>query len=150
MVLIFCSSKLAFVSEDQILLPIHGTKYHLSFFSASQGFEGADPELAAIVTLASSVDYTTSNSSLKLLVPLVGWPSSRLTYSIHGQEPNLHCSLLGRSSWDVACSCCPTRNITINHLSYIISCTIHIVTATLSNFSQGYDGSWTAFKAHLE
>lgn len=34
------------------------------------GFEGADPELAAIVTLASSVDYTTSNSSLKMLVPL--------------------------------------------------------------------------------
>ncbi|VAH78803.1 unnamed protein product [Triticum turgidum subsp. durum] len=34
------------------------------------GFEGADPELAAIVTLASSVDYTTSNSSLKLFVPL--------------------------------------------------------------------------------
>ncbi|EMS63206.1 hypothetical protein TRIUR3_14694 [Triticum urartu] len=33
-------------------------------------FEGADPELAAIVTLASSVDYTTSNSSLKLFVPL--------------------------------------------------------------------------------
>ncbi|VAH62990.1 unnamed protein product [Triticum turgidum subsp. durum] len=31
---------------------------------------GADPELAAIVTLASSVDYTTSNSSLKLFVPL--------------------------------------------------------------------------------
>ncbi|XP_044976732.1 uncharacterized protein LOC123444162 isoform X5 [Hordeum vulgare subsp. vulgare] len=35
------------------------------------GFEGADPELAAIVTLASSVDYTTSNSSLKLFVPLI-------------------------------------------------------------------------------
>ncbi|CAO2204446.1 unnamed protein product [Urochloa humidicola] len=34
------------------------------------GFEGAEPELAAIVTLASSVDYTTSNSSLKLLLPL--------------------------------------------------------------------------------
>ncbi|GJM93499.1 hypothetical protein PR202_ga10061 [Eleusine coracana subsp. coracana] len=33
------------------------------------GFEGAEPELAAIVTLASSVDYTTSNSSLKLLLP---------------------------------------------------------------------------------
>ncbi|CAO2171092.1 unnamed protein product [Urochloa humidicola] len=31
---------------------------------------GAEPELAAIVTLASSVDYTTSNSSLKLLLPL--------------------------------------------------------------------------------
>uniref|UniRef100_A0A0D9V4E8 Serine aminopeptidase S33 domain-containing protein n=1 Tax=Leersia perrieri TaxID=77586 RepID=A0A0D9V4E8_9ORYZ len=35
------------------------------------GFEGAEPGLAAIVTLASSVDYTTSNSSLKLLLPLV-------------------------------------------------------------------------------
>uniref|UniRef100_A0A0E0JMQ8 AB hydrolase-1 domain-containing protein n=1 Tax=Oryza punctata TaxID=4537 RepID=A0A0E0JMQ8_ORYPU len=34
------------------------------------GCEGAEPELAAIVTLASSVDYTTSNSSLKLLLPL--------------------------------------------------------------------------------
>ncbi|KAG2599948.1 hypothetical protein PVAP13_5KG485300 [Panicum virgatum] len=34
------------------------------------GFEGAEPELAAIVTLASSVDYTTSNSSLKMLLPL--------------------------------------------------------------------------------
>ncbi|CAL4948012.1 unnamed protein product [Urochloa decumbens] len=34
------------------------------------GFEGGEPELAAIVTLASSVDYTTSNSSLKLLLPL--------------------------------------------------------------------------------
>uniref|UniRef100_A0A0D9V4F0 AB hydrolase-1 domain-containing protein n=1 Tax=Leersia perrieri TaxID=77586 RepID=A0A0D9V4F0_9ORYZ len=34
------------------------------------GFEGAEPGLAAIVTLASSVDYTTSNSSLKLLLPL--------------------------------------------------------------------------------
>ncbi|TVT99367.1 hypothetical protein EJB05_55255, partial [Eragrostis curvula] len=29
----------------------------------------AEPKLAAIVTLASSVDYTTSNSSLKLLLP---------------------------------------------------------------------------------
>ncbi|EAZ13172.1 hypothetical protein OsJ_03092 [Oryza sativa Japonica Group] len=34
------------------------------------GCEGAEPELVAIVTLASSVDYTTSNSSLKLLLPL--------------------------------------------------------------------------------
>ncbi|TVU35460.1 hypothetical protein EJB05_17350, partial [Eragrostis curvula] len=33
------------------------------------GFKGAEPKLAAIVTLASSVDYTTSNSSLKLLLP---------------------------------------------------------------------------------
>ncbi|XP_035821509.1 uncharacterized protein [Zea mays] len=33
------------------------------------GSKGAEPELAAIVTLASSVDYTTSNSSLKLLLP---------------------------------------------------------------------------------
>ncbi|KAJ0823327.1 putative serine aminopeptidase, S33, alpha/Beta hydrolase [Helianthus annuus] len=35
------------------------------------GFEGKDPGLAAIVTLASSLDYASSKSSLKLLLPLV-------------------------------------------------------------------------------
>ncbi|XP_073004156.1 uncharacterized protein [Typha latifolia] len=34
------------------------------------GHEGVNSGLAAVVTLASSVDYTTSNSSLKLLLPL--------------------------------------------------------------------------------
>ncbi|KAM7276253.1 hypothetical protein ACFE04_018119 [Oxalis oulophora] len=34
------------------------------------GSEGKDPKLAAAVTLASSLDYTSSNSKLKLLVPL--------------------------------------------------------------------------------
>ncbi|KAL9273873.1 hypothetical protein AKJ16_DCAP13819 [Drosera capensis] len=34
------------------------------------GFEGRDPSLAAVVTLASSLDYTSSKSSLKLLLPL--------------------------------------------------------------------------------
>ncbi|KAG6579223.1 hypothetical protein SDJN03_23671, partial [Cucurbita argyrosperma subsp. sororia] len=34
------------------------------------GFEGRDPRLAAIVTMASSLDYTSSNSALKLLLPL--------------------------------------------------------------------------------
>ncbi|KAE8686893.1 elongator complex protein 2-like [Hibiscus syriacus] len=34
------------------------------------GFEGRVPELKAIVTLASSLDYTSSNSALKLLLPL--------------------------------------------------------------------------------
>ncbi|XP_022152293.1 uncharacterized protein LOC111020046 [Momordica charantia] len=34
------------------------------------GFEGQDPRLAAIVTLASSLDYTSSKSALKLLLPL--------------------------------------------------------------------------------
>ncbi|KAL2546259.1 hypothetical protein Fot_15492 [Forsythia ovata] len=34
------------------------------------GLEGRDPGLAAIVTLASSLDYTSSKSSLKLLIPL--------------------------------------------------------------------------------
>ncbi|KAK8564003.1 hypothetical protein V6N13_005780 [Hibiscus sabdariffa] len=34
------------------------------------GFEGKEPELKAIVTLASSLDYTSSNSALKLLLPL--------------------------------------------------------------------------------
>uniref|UniRef100_A0A2C9UKM8 AB hydrolase-1 domain-containing protein n=1 Tax=Manihot esculenta TaxID=3983 RepID=A0A2C9UKM8_MANES len=35
-----------------------------------RGCEGRDSGLAAIVTLASSLDYTTSNSRLKLLLPL--------------------------------------------------------------------------------
>ncbi|KAB1205609.1 hypothetical protein CJ030_MR7G017781 [Morella rubra] len=35
------------------------------------GFEGRDSRLAAVVTLASSLDYTSSKSSLKLLLPLV-------------------------------------------------------------------------------
>ncbi|KAF8701801.1 hypothetical protein HU200_033119 [Digitaria exilis] len=42
------------------------------------GFEGIPSNLAAIVTLASSVDYTTSNSSLKLLLPLVSKENCQL------------------------------------------------------------------------
>lgn len=38
---------------------------------AKSGFEGVPSNLAAIATLASSVDYTTSNSSLKMFLPLV-------------------------------------------------------------------------------
>ncbi|XP_074309499.1 uncharacterized protein LOC141643986 isoform X1 [Silene latifolia] len=34
------------------------------------GSEGRDPKLAAVVTLASSIDYTASNSTLKMLLPL--------------------------------------------------------------------------------
>lgn len=37
---------------------------------SKRGFEGKPPGLAAVVTLAASVDYTSSNSSLKLLLPL--------------------------------------------------------------------------------
>jgi hypothetical protein len=44
---------------------------YLIVFRNLQGFEGAPSNLAAIVTLASSVDYTTSNSSLKMLLPFV-------------------------------------------------------------------------------
>uniref|UniRef100_A0ACD5W283 Uncharacterized protein n=1 Tax=Avena sativa TaxID=4498 RepID=A0ACD5W283_AVESA len=60
------------VTKDGKLLAIgHSMGGILLYAMVSKcGFEGADPELAAIVTLASSVDYTTSNSSLKLLVPL--------------------------------------------------------------------------------
>jgi len=36
-----------------------------------QGCEGKEPKLAAVVTLASSLDYTSSKSTLKLLLPLV-------------------------------------------------------------------------------
>lgn len=60
------------VTKDGKLLAIgHSMGGILLYAMISKcAFEGADPELAAIVTLASSVDYTTSNSSLKLLVPL--------------------------------------------------------------------------------
>ncbi|KAI4357742.1 hypothetical protein L6164_001673 [Bauhinia variegata] len=34
------------------------------------GFEGKEPRLGAVVTLASSLDYTSSKSTLKLLLPL--------------------------------------------------------------------------------
>ncbi|GAB4861009.1 hypothetical protein Ancab_036170 [Ancistrocladus abbreviatus] len=34
------------------------------------GFEGRDPGVAAVITLASSLDYTSSRSSLKLVLPL--------------------------------------------------------------------------------
>ena len=36
-----------------------------------QGFEGKEPRLAGVVTLASSLDYTSSKSTLKMLLPLV-------------------------------------------------------------------------------
>lgn len=43
-------------------------------YHVMQGFEGKESRLAAVVTLASSLDYTSSKSSLKLLTPLVsGW-----------------------------------------------------------------------------
>ncbi|WVZ69206.1 hypothetical protein U9M48_018028 [Paspalum notatum var. saurae] len=59
------------VPKDGKLLAIgHSMGGILLYAMASKcGFEGAEPELAAIVTLASSVDYTTSNSSLKMLLP---------------------------------------------------------------------------------
>lgn len=40
-------------------------------YSFLKGFEGKTPGLAGVVTLASSLDYTSSNSSLKLLLPIV-------------------------------------------------------------------------------
>lgn len=43
----------------------------ISFYSISLAFEGREPCLAAVATLASSLDYTTSDSALKLLIPLV-------------------------------------------------------------------------------
>lgn len=44
------------------------TIYHIFFY---KGYEERESDLAAIVTLASSLDYRSSKSSLKLLVPLV-------------------------------------------------------------------------------
>ncbi|KAK6115111.1 hypothetical protein DH2020_007380 [Rehmannia glutinosa] len=44
--------------------------------------EGRDPGLAAIVTLASSLDYTSSKSSLKLLIPSLADPAQALNVPV--------------------------------------------------------------------
>ena len=46
-------------------------RYSFYFIPFSLAFEGREPCLAAVATLASSLDYTTSDSALKLLIPLV-------------------------------------------------------------------------------
>ncbi|KAJ8557699.1 hypothetical protein K7X08_004465 [Anisodus acutangulus] len=58
--------------EDDKLLAIgHSMGGILLYARLSQcGLEGREPGLAAIVTLASSFDYTSSKSALKLLLPL--------------------------------------------------------------------------------
>jgi hypothetical protein len=40
------------------------------------GFDGKDSEFASVVTLASSLDYTPSRTSLKWLLPLVSHKKS--------------------------------------------------------------------------
>ncbi|XP_062218361.1 uncharacterized protein LOC133918481 [Phragmites australis] len=89
------------VTKDGKLLAIgHSMGGILLYAMVSKcGFKGAEPELAAIVTLASSVDYTTSNSSLKLLLPfadpaeMLGVPAIPLgtllstTYPISSRAP---------------------------------------------------------------
>ncbi|XP_010476584.1 PREDICTED: uncharacterized protein LOC104755816 isoform X1 [Camelina sativa] len=44
-------------------------------------FEGREPSVAAVATLASSVDYTTSDSALKLLIPLAN-PAEALSVPV--------------------------------------------------------------------
>ncbi|CAO2828493.1 unnamed protein product [Amaranthus hypochondriacus] len=58
-------------SKDNKLLAIgHSMGGILLYGMLSRcGYEGRDPGLAAIVTLASSLDYTASKSSLKMLLP---------------------------------------------------------------------------------
>lgn len=61
-----------------------------------QGSEGKESRLAAVVTLASSLDYTSSKSTLKLLVPLVsGWFYLFLVTPSIGLVVNLPKYLLG-------------------------------------------------------
>nr|XP_043624886.1 uncharacterized protein LOC122596384 isoform X2 [Erigeron canadensis] len=58
--------------EDGKLLAVGHSMGGILLYSmlSRYGSEGREPELAAIVTLASSLDYTSSKSTLKLLMPL--------------------------------------------------------------------------------
>ncbi|XP_057530136.1 uncharacterized protein LOC130808696 isoform X2 [Amaranthus tricolor] len=57
--------------DDKLLAIGHSMGGILLYAMLSRcAYEGKDPGVAAIVTLASSLDYTTSNSSLKMLLPL--------------------------------------------------------------------------------
>jgi len=69
-------------TEDGKLLAIGHSMGGILLYAmlSRSGFEGAPSNLAAIVTLASSVDYTTSNSSLKLLLPLVSKTNWQLDF----------------------------------------------------------------------
>lgn len=53
----------------------------LFFINYVSGFDGKDSGLTSVVTLASSLDYTPSRSSLKLLLPLVE-PSQALNIPV--------------------------------------------------------------------
>lgn len=54
-----------------IFLQLQHLIFHLIFYIIyMSGFDGKDSGLASIVTLASSLDYTPSKSSLKWLLPL--------------------------------------------------------------------------------
>ncbi|XP_071716581.1 uncharacterized protein [Rutidosis leptorrhynchoides] len=58
--------------KDEKLLAIGHSMGGILLYSmlARNAYEGRDSRLAAIITLGASLDYTTSNSSLKLLTPL--------------------------------------------------------------------------------
>ncbi|KAL7149394.1 hypothetical protein ABFS83_05G037700 [Erythranthe nasuta] len=56
--------------KDGRLLAIGHSMGGILLYAMLSRYKGRDPGLAAVVTLASSLDYTTSKSALKLLTPL--------------------------------------------------------------------------------
>ncbi|KAK4731791.1 hypothetical protein R3W88_024779 [Solanum pinnatisectum] len=56
--------------EEDVPAAVSSFCYSFYFSFVNEALEGRKPGLAAIVTLASSLDYTSSKSALKLLVPL--------------------------------------------------------------------------------
>ncbi|TVU06736.1 hypothetical protein EJB05_49964, partial [Eragrostis curvula] len=68
------------------------------------GFEGAPSSLAAIVTLASSVDYTTSNSSLKMLLPLAHPAQALNVPAVPLAQDMMHPELLSKLVFNNFCT----------------------------------------------
>ncbi|XVF53862.1 hypothetical protein PTKIN_Ptkin05aG0133300 [Pterospermum kingtungense] len=81
-------------------------------------FEGRDSGLASVTTLASSLDYMSSKSSLKLLLPLANRPCT-------GPE----------------CSCYSNRAIACRCPSFCSSSSLHSILVESSNFCPRYDAT---------
>lgn len=117
------------------------------------GFNGKDSEFASVVTLASSLDYTPSRSSLKWLLPLASDKNS----SYRDQNLLFHAGYLsredniitmenvflfaGRTCSGVKRSCYSSWTIDCYCLSSFEKSCVCFILAKCSDFSSRHDGS---------
>ena len=106
------------------------TLLNKQYLFTPEGYKGRHSELASIVTLGSSLDYSTSRSSLRLLLPLVSQkkhilllPTSKFLKGgsfVHSSNLTRRwSSFTGRSCTSFECPCCSIRSI---HGSCFSSC----------------------------